>query len=142
MRDISRFIFFLISLFMFSSCAIFNSGSRENHFIVDQARLVHFTKEILRDNNLYIYKELEEEDGSYEITAFLPPEGREYPDEVTAINSIRVILSPDEEEGFFVSVQQPPKHERHRRASHIDYEERLLDSLHEMLDSEELELRQ
>lgn len=139
MRDISRFIFSLIFLFLFSSCAIFNSGSKENHFIVDQARLVEFTKEILRDNNLYIYTELEEEDGSYEITAFLPQEDNDYPDEVTAINSIRVILSP-EEEGFFVSVQQPPKHERHRRASHIDYEERLLDALHEMLDPEELEL--
>ncbi len=140
MREISRLVFCLLFLFIFSTCAIFyNAESRRDYFIVDQARLVEFTKEALRENNLRIYSEMVREDGIYEIIAFLPPEGREYPSEVTDINSLRVFLTPDVEGGFYVSVQQPPEQEMPRAVAHIDYKDRLLHALNELINPEEVE---
>ncbi len=132
MKNLYQPILFIITIALLSSCATMGGTSSNDYFSVEKETIIDNTKEALRDNNLRIHEEVENEDGSYEITAY-QPEGRKFTSQESAINRIRVLLTPQEENGFRVSVQQPRKHAMARTASSVDYRSRILRSLNELL---------
>lgn len=137
MRNIYKSIFYITFLAVLSSCASMGGASTNDYFTVDKERLINHAKEALRDNNLRINQELEMENGSYAITAFIP-EGRKFTSRESAINQIKVTLKPDGESGYRVSIEQPRKHAMARTASSVDYRKNILQSLNDLIPTEDV----
>lgn len=137
MRLVSAILFFLI-IVIITSCASMGGISKSNNFFaVNEQTILEKAKEAIRENNLRIHNEEIIDSGAIQITAYRP-EGRMYTSEEQAINRIRVILTPsDEEGGYRVTIFEPKTHAMARTASSVEYKSRILSTLNELLPQNE-----
>jgi hypothetical protein len=130
----------LIALFtsFLISCASSSGVNRSNDtFYMDKETMIDHTKNAIRENSLRIYDEETRSDGGHEFTVYRP-EGRLFTSENPAVNRIRIILTPiEDEEGFKVAVQQPSTHAMARTASTVDYRSRILRTLNQLIHEED-----
>jgi hypothetical protein len=137
MRLAPTILLFLIPV-LITSCATMQGVNNSNDFFaVNEEMMLEKAKEAIRENNLRIHNEEIIDNGAIQITAYRP-EGRLFTSEEQAINRIRVILTPSgEEDGFRVTIIEPRTHAMARTASTVEYKNRILRTLNELLPQNE-----